>query len=177
MRTITCRCSYGWHQNVSSEEAERIFKAFYDSESYDLQNFYLAGQINVKTVVRTQVRKSSQWQHFFEYHIRLQNGTSIYVCQKSFCAVRRINPKRVRVLPTVPVDKRGRYTPRPNAIPADVIEKVKQLIESFRCQRSHYSILENLHREYLPENLSIAEMYRLYVEKYQPARHRILRIT
>ena len=51
MRAITCRCNYGCHRNVSSEEAERIFKAFYDSESYDLQNIYLAGQINVKPVV------------------------------------------------------------------------------------------------------------------------------
>lgn len=186
MRAITCRCSYGCHRNVSSEEAERIFKAFYNSESYDLQNIYLAGQINVKPVVRTRVRESSRRQHSFEfeYHLRLQNGTSIQVCRKSFCAVHGINPKRVRVLQNkitsgeiVPVDKRGKYTPRPNAIPADVIEKVKQHVESFPRQRSHYSISENLHREYLPENLSIAEMYRLYVEKYQPARRRTLRST
>ena len=183
MRAITCRCSYCCHRNVSSEEAEQIFKAFYNSESCDLQNIYLEGQINVKPVVRTRVREISRRQHSFEYHLRLQNGTCIQVRRKSFCAVHWINPKRVRVLQNkmtsgeiVPVE-RGKYAPRPNAIPADVIEKVKQHNESFPRQRSHYSISENLHREHLPENFSIAEMYRLYVKKYQPARRRTLRST
>ena len=75
----------------------------------------------------------------------------------------------------VPVDKRGKYSPRPNAVPKEAIEKVKQHIESFPRDRSHYSISENVHREYLPENLSIAEMYGLYVKKYESASGRSLR--
>lgn len=75
----------------------------------------------------------------------------------------------------VPVDERGKYTPRPTAIPDEVKEKVKEHIESSPRHRSHYSLSENVQREYLPENLSIAEMYRLYVKKYQPASRPSLR--
>ena len=39
---------------------------------------------------------------------------------------------------------------------------------SHSSRESHYSRQDNMKRRYLPESLSIARMYRLFLEKYEP---------
>ena len=41
VKAITCRCGKECRRKVSSEEAERICKAFYETGSYQQQNIYL----------------------------------------------------------------------------------------------------------------------------------------
>lgn len=49
----------------------------------------------------------------------------------------------------------------------EVKETVRNHIRRFPRRPSHYSVSKNMHREYLAETLSIAEMYRLYVEQLE----------
>ena len=92
VKAITCRCGKECRRKVSSEEAERICKAFYETGSYQQQNIYLLGLINVMPVARTRVEKNSRRQHSFQYSLRLLDGNCVPVCRNTFCAVHAINP-------------------------------------------------------------------------------------
>ena len=61
-----------------------------------------------------------------------------------------------------------RHKNRPHAIPEDLKDKVRQHISSFPSRESHYSRQSNKNRKYLPDGLSIARMYQLYLEKHEP---------
>ena len=65
-------------------------------------------------------------------------------------------------------DGRGKHKNRPHAIPEDLKDKVRQHISSFPSRESHYSRQSNKNCKYLPNGLSIARMYRLYLEKHEP---------
>ena len=62
---------------------------------------------------------------------------------------------------------RGRHSNRPRKITYMVKKQVKDHIQSFPTMRSHYSRNKNKRRRYLSPLLSIAEMHRLYVKKYE----------
>ena len=53
----------------------------------------------------------------------------------------------------------------PNRIPAEVNDQIDQHIRSFPSKSSHYSRKDNHNKRYLSEELSVAKMYRLYLEK------------
>lgn len=65
-------------------------------------------------------------------------------------------------------DERGLHRNRPHVIQDEVKAQIRVHIESFPSQESHYSRQDNQKRKYLPENLSIARMYCLFLEKYEP---------
>ena len=57
---------------------------------------------------------------------------------------------------------------RPHTITDEVEAQVREHIESFPAQESHYSCQDNRRCKYLPKTLSIARMYRMFLEKYEP---------
>lgn len=61
-------------------------------------------------------------------------------------------------------DSRGKHNNRPNRVDESIKDQVREHILSFPSQESHYSRSNNKMRRYLPEGLSIAQMY---VEKYE----------
>ena len=69
---------------------------------------------------------------------------------------------------TSPMDKRGKHTNRPNRIDDTIITQIDQHICSFPAKSSHYSRNNNHHKKYLSEDLSVAKMHRLYLEKFEP---------
>ena len=62
---------------------------------------------------------------------------------------------------------RGKHSNRPKKITSSITKQVKEHIKSFPAMRSHYSRSKNKRRRYLSPLLSVAEMHRLYVEKYE----------
>ena len=46
--------------------------------------------------------------------------------------------------------------------------EIDQHIRSFPSKSSQYSRKDNPNKRYLSEELSVAKMYRLYLEKYEP---------
>ena len=63
------------------------------------------------------------------------------------------------------MDQRGRHGNRPNKTSDEDIEFVRNHINSFPTQTSHYSRRHNPNLKYLSSDLNIAIMYRLYREK------------
>ena len=111
----------------------------------------------------------------FCYFVRLNNGYQVKVCKEGFCQIHAIGKRRVEVLCEKIAsgiffsgDDRGKHKNRPHAIAEELKAQVREHISSFPCRESHYSRSDNKGRKYLPEGLSIARMYLLYLEKYDP---------
>lgn len=65
-------------------------------------------------------------------------------------------------------DMRGRHLNRPNRIPDNLIRAVEEHIKSFPRRSSHYSREKNEGRYYLPADLNVTKMHKLFLEKYEP---------
>ena len=65
-------------------------------------------------------------------------------------------------------DNCGKHSNRPHAICDELKAQVREHISSLPSRESHYSRNDNRKRKYLADGLSIARMYRLYLEKYEP---------
>lgn len=61
-------------------------------------------------------------------------------------------------------DQRGVHTNRPFKCPEEIKNKARDHINSFPVMDSHYC-RENTQRKYLVEGLSIATMYRMYLDE------------
>lgn len=103
------------------------------------------------------------------------SGDRIKVCKQAFCQLHAIGKRRVEVLCSklssgviIAEEGRGKHSSRPRTIAEELKAQVREHISSFPCQESHYSRHYNKKRKYLPENLSIARMYCLYLQQYEP---------
>ena len=65
-------------------------------------------------------------------------------------------------------DGRGKHRNRPHSIPEEVKQKIREHIKKFPRRKSHYSRSDKKKSEYLNDGLSIARMYQLYLQKYEP---------
>ena len=164
---------------MSEAERKRIFDDFYKLANHDSQNKYLYGL--VKRLVPKQRRPRSGTanktprRNSFKYHVRLSSGDHVKVCKLAFCQIHSIGKRRVEnVCEKIAAgvlfsgDERGKHDNRPHSTSEKLKVQIRAHISSFPCQESHYSRSDNRKRKYLPENLSIARMHRLYLEKYEP---------
>ena len=164
---------------MSEAERKRIFDDFYKLANHDSQNKYLYGL--VKRLVPKQRRPRSGTanktprRNSFKYHVRLSSGDHVKVCKLAFCQIHSIGKCRVEnVCEKIAAgvlfsgDERGKHDNRPHSTSEELKVQIRAHISSFPCQESHYSRSDNRKRKYLPENLSIARMHRLYLAKYEP---------
>lgn len=175
VRDVLCRCRLGCSEKISSSDRIFIFEEFYKMKSHDSQNKYLYGMIVKEDVHRRRVTSGSRRSVTFRYYVRGKDGNCFELCKKAFCEVHAIRKKRVELLgkrlcsgSLFTEDGRGKHKNRPQAISEEIKERIREHIQSFPRRQSHYSRRDNDRRNYLPENLSIAEMYRLYLAKYEP---------
>ena len=68
---------------------------------------------------------------------------------------------------TVKCDKRGKHSNHP-VVGEEVREKIREHIRSYPSRHSHYSRKDNAECVYLPAELSIARLYRDFLEKHNP---------
>ena len=172
---LFCRCNLHCSSNVARSERERIFREFYQLGNHDSQNKYLYGLIERTMPKRKVPSAKTSRVNSFVYRLRLSNGNHVQICKQTFCQVHGIGKRRVENLCTAMTsgvlscsDGRGKHANRPHALSESLKEQVRQHISSFPSRESHYSRQSNKNRKYLPEGLSIARMYRLYLEKYEP---------
>ncbi|KAK6196374.1 hypothetical protein SNE40_001611 [Patella caerulea] len=159
------------------EDANLIFEAFHKMGNSKEQNQYLFGLID-KGTHKQQLRSRNITPRDrscpFKYHVNLMSGERCQVCFGCFLHVHGIDRSRVRHLmdtedPTSPnSDKRGKHTPV-NKTPETTIIKIKSHIASFGPQKSHYSPKDNPNKRYLPANLNIKRMWKLYLNEHEPA--------
>ena len=102
------------------------------------------------------------------------DGKREIVCKKAFASLHGVSLSRVRRIAKAssssivsPKDMRGKHTNRPHKISAEVKKQVRDHIKSFPAMKSHYSRNKNKRRRFLSPTLSVAEMHRLYLQKYE----------
>ena len=141
---------------------------------YNKQNAYLYGALrcaNSRNVSRNVSRKGKEKRKAFQYELRTGLGQDLRVCRKFVEKVFQVSEKPLKLLQTKKAkgilqssDRRGRHGQQRKV--KDVIkESVRQHIRSFPAQESHYSRHKNEDRKYLPEDLNLSKMYRLYLKK------------
>ena len=172
---LNCSCAHRCASSVNATERERLFKEFYQLGDHASQNKYLYGLIERRTPKRQKYPYLEvSRKHSFFYYVRLSNGSRVQVCKQAFCKIHGIGKRRIENLSLGMVsgdffkgDGRGTHQNRPHVIKDALKNQIRDHIRSFPSRESHYSRQNNKNRKYLPEGLSIARMYRLYIEKYE----------
>lgn len=175
-----CRCfRYKCFQVISPVEQQRIIGNFNKLGDYNKQNQYLSGLISVVPVQRRRNRKddseASNHVSSYCYRIRAHVDASdtlqdVIVCHKAFLAFHGITNRRVQTLKKqltdfgeAQSDGRGKHANRPNQLPEETKIKIFDFIKSLKGRKSHYS-LKDSSRIYLPEELNLAKVHRMYNE-------------
>lgn len=170
-----CLCSKNCSVNVSSS---RITLLTYFNSIGDKckQDTYLAGLIHVNPVSRHRSRGGSRPSKTCSILYEVRLGVNVTpVCKKAFCsifcvgksAIDRIVKKIKNHIPS-PTDGRGKHLNRTNKLPVTVHFQINTHINNFPKRKSHYSRSDNSIVKYLSPNLSVAKLYRMYLEKYEP---------
>lgn len=166
--------------NVPIEARNSLIKNFNLMKSVDEQNIYLCGMITLHPVQQRRSRAADEnfakfHEGSYSYRVRITtegNTSEVPVCQKAFLALHGIKSKKLEVLQkslkfsgAPPKDQRGRHNTRPNKLSSDVRDSVIEHIKSFKGRQSHYS-LKDSSKIYLPHELNIKKMHRMYLEKF-----------
>lgn len=160
---------------ISFEEQQALFSQYLKLGTYELRQAFTAGLMDVvetKTVTKiksdTNPRKRM---HTYKYFLPL-HGNRIAVCQNCF---RKTLGESEQFLKTVArrkiehvgsfcvVDGRGKHA-NSKKLSQERVQKVIDFIREFPTYESHYTRRDTSKR-YLPSDLSVAQMYRLYCER------------
>lgn len=167
-----CQCAKKCCETITEDNKIEIFNKLYDLSTKNEQDIYLQGLIICKDIKRRRVQKENPLrQKTFLYTVQIGNEKK-EVCNSAFLSLFGITKERVKrlrnllVLGKLPEDKRGK-SQAVNAMPTDQISEVISHISSFKAKESHYSsgIIK-----YLPADLSVKKMFRLYKEKHNETR-------
>lgn len=168
---------------IKEEEQKRIINNFNEigatsKEPWNAQASYLSGLMTVLPVARRRSRAVDKDPKYhdcnFSYRVRINSElgtTDVQVCKKAFIALHGLTKRRLDTIQqslksvgVSPRDKRGLHKNRPHKLTPHQLESVCNHIKSFKGRLSHYSN-EKTKRLYLPEELSIKQMHRMYKEK------------
>ena len=95
---------------------------------------------------------------------------------KGLCSIHGFGPKTLQVLRrkasgkagvSLEPDKRGKHN-KHHTVGEDIKDMIRQHIKSFSARHSHYSRQDNAGRIYLAPELSIARLYRMFLEIHDP---------
>ncbi|GFO04519.1 hypothetical protein PoB_003102400 [Plakobranchus ocellatus] len=137
--------------------------------SLNQDRFYGAGSKPVKRERVTEEDRKKTRGHFVDYYLLTHQGR-IKTCKATFCSVLGISQDRVtRVVKyfsthhaSRPENRGGR---RNAADDEKKREAIKNHIQQFKCRASHYGRRDSPGRKYLPHELSISKMHRLFKEQ------------
>lgn len=174
-----CNCSrFKCFEIIDENNRRNIIKYFNSLGSVSEQNLYLSGLINVHNVQRRRSRKlddvSNVHAAAYSYKVKIKDSNEsnkdVPVCFKAFISLHGITKGKIEYLQRslkttgkAPVDLRGKHENH-KKIAADIKEKVFNHINSFKGRLSHYS-LKDSKKMYLPEDLSIKKMYKMFIEE------------
>lgn len=166
-----CKCVWKYFSKIT------VLKMFNLIKEKEKQDTFLCGLIKVDPIVRRRPKSGIVGEArscACKYKIPI-GINEIAVCKKSFCSLFGIGKAVVeRLIRNIksnnrsPKDLRGKHNNRQNRISEDNIFKIKAHIESFPKHESHYSRNDNSRVQYLSPKLSIAKIYKMFLEKYDP---------
>lgn len=166
-------------QVVDEAERRRILNHFNSLPSNNEQNSYLCSLITVNVVQQRRSRKDEDEAKFHEasyfYSVRIKSEEDnnsfkeVQVCAVFFKAVHGITQGKLQYLQAAlkatgvaPKDKRGGKNYR--QLSSATTGAIRNHISSFKARQSHYSLKDNRDKVYLPEELNIKKMHRMFME-------------
>ena len=175
-KTCSSKCSKKCQDKFSEDERKIIHQDFWSLSDINVKRMYLSKLIDVKMKKRKRKRKTvksgkrrerklSRTYHF----IKPNSGARMRICQAYFLSTLDISEKMIRTLVlktsdsgAVEKDQRG-FISSHNKLSDSRMKSVVDHISLFRTVDSHY-VRKDSSCQYLPENLSVAEMHRMYTE-------------
>jgi len=171
----TCRKACN---TISDDDRKIIHESFWNLASWNLQRGFLAD--HVKHLPKQRERKRKDENGALNLKPRCRQMTRQYqltsnrerktVCQKFFLSTLSIDERRIRQLldtlsatGTVELDKRGKHNN--HFTKAEEEAAVVAHISKFKTVDSHY-VRKTAKAQYLPQQLTVKEMHRMYVEEH-----------
>lgn len=172
-------CRNKCKEKITSEQQQIIFKQYWELGSYNRRLAYLSGLILIEDTKMQRKNKSTtnprKRSHTYKYFVEL-NGKRIGVCQKCFRYTFSETEQFIKTVvkkklanegPLNITDFRGKH-PGPKKISTEKEKGIINFINCFPSYESHYTRRDTSKR-YLSQDLSIAELHRLYCEKFGPS--------
>lgn len=181
-----CHCKKECFARVNLNERLTLIGAFNklgseSDEPWNAQSLYLSRLITINSVKRRRPRKDGYIDEFLDrlhqcactYKVQIcRDGKveEIPICRKAFISLHGITKKRIDTIQRslklngeAPKDQRGVHKNRPHKISENTLTTVYNHIKSFD-RRTNVNRNEKF---YLPEDLTIKKMYKMYTGKYK----------
>lgn len=164
-------------QVINEAQRQHILDHINSLATHNEQNSYLTSLITLNQIQQRRSRKDEEEAKLHDasycYSVTIKqeygNYKEVQVCANFFRAVHGITPGKLQYLQTAlkttgvaPKDKRGGKNYK--QLKPEIVELVRGHIASFQARQSHYSIKDNRDKVYLPEDLNIKKMHRLFQE-------------
>ena len=168
-----CKCKKKCHENLTNEERSRIFETYWEMGDREVQRGFLVKWVKRQQKIRERKRTNIGGErrmrdYNYKYFLPDPNDANeaIEVCQKFFLGTINVSKKviatvfqkKLQSTGTMKKDLRGRKTREITT--GNRQRKVVQHIKMFKVVESHY-VRKTSKAQYLPQELSLAEMYRL----------------
>lgn len=171
MHFICCRCKRQCTSKFTSEEKLAIISKLYAGQPKNEQDTFLMGCIESKPCERKRKRsvESNVSKNNTFLYFAYKESKRVPICKMAYMSLYALSQHRVQRLKEIlvsgdsPYDMRGRHHTRPHVYPPDVIIKIKQHIESFPTNISHYSSRKVT---YLDAKLTVKTMHSLFIKLY-----------
>ena len=164
--THKCRLNCGG--NISNDMRSQIFTEYY-AMSHEAQNAHLFACLKCSPPKSALLNTDRPRGITVRYTVT-SGGSTISVCKKAFMNLFLISQSKVDHIvqqarsgqAAARPSLRGKHDNRPNRISQQKIEEVKEHINLYPAERSHYSRHRNPNRMYLASTLTISDMFRHY---------------
>lgn len=158
---------------ITYEEQQNIHKHYWGQATYNLRKAYAYGLIEIgetETVKRVKHEVNPRNRpHTYNYFLEI-GGSRIAVCQKCFRFTLGETEQFLKTVVSAKIegslkgDLRGKHKCA-RKLSTEKENEILNYIKSFPSYESHYTRRDTSKR-YLPSDLSVALMHRLYCEKY-----------
>lgn len=177
----TC-CKDECFKAFSLQDQCNLFDFFYCGQDKSLQDSYLASCMAKSENIRVAHNQIKPRLNTWHYSVKL-DGVSKKVCQKFVICLFNVSKKRLRVIQSKIIDgvdfqeRRGSHDNRPHKLEENVLELMKDHLESIPSEPSHYSSHKtNLHYFDNPD-LNVKVIFEKFKEFYKEKTNKNLKMT
>lgn len=150
---------------------------FYSSKKRSDQNSFILAYCSATRPKRERPRTENYTKPkaiSISYIVQKQDKTKVQVCREAFLGITRLKKDRVirllkKFLDTGEAPKECRGGDRVKDRNNDKKTSIQTFLESLKCTESHYCRAKSPHRIYLPCDLNIKKLWKIYNDKTQPS--------
>ena len=160
-------CRLKCSERINDDCRKSIFESYYKL-SHDAKNSYLFAHMAPQEPKLRKENAKFQRKVTIRYTV-FGDSEEIHVCKIAFCNIHQIKRGKIDFIKdqikegySAPRSPQKRKCVRKNTVPECMKEDVREHINQFPVERSHYSRSQNPNRQYLSLELSIMKMYELY---------------